>query len=186
MAEQYIVYVAAPTEEPGPETRERLSELLGLDLHKLDLLLRRLPGEVTRPIPEATAVTVARRFREAGLQASIRAPGTLDAGTAAPPPVGAPLSVDETTAGPAEPTIRHDRNDIASGRGTRDEPNIWKTQFGAKERVEPEEIEDDEQGEDLFPKSSFAPPDGPKAPSRGLLFALLLVVLVLVVLWFLF
>lgn len=173
MAEQYVVYVAAPDEEPTFETRERLSELLGLDPLKLDSLLRRLPAEVTKPIPEPTAVAVARRFREAGLQASIRVPGTLDAATAAPPPIGEPLTADETTAGPpAAESV--------------DQPNIWKTQFGASRPMEAEEIADDEEDEDLFPRSAFDPPNGPKAPSRGLLVALLLVVAILALLWYLF
>ena len=176
MAEQYVVFVAAPSEEPTAETRQRLSELLGLDPQKLDALLRRLPAEVTKPIPESTAVVVARRFREAGLQASIRVPGTLDAATAAPPPVGPSLTADETTAGPAPATDSSE---------PQEQPNIWKTQFGAS-RVTVQEVEDeDEEEEDLFPPSSFEPPNGPKAPSRGLLVALLVVVALLVLLWFL-
>ncbi|HEX7002658.1 MAG TPA: hypothetical protein VF168_00515 [Trueperaceae bacterium] len=176
MAEQYVVYVAAPTQEPDAETRQRLSELLGLDPHKLDSLLRRLPAEVTKPIPESTAVAVARRFREAGLQASIRVPGTLDAATAAPPPVGPPLRAEETTAGPAPE------------KGAEDTPSIWKTQFGASRPPEAEGVSDedeDEEDEDLFPRSSFEPPNGPKAPSRRLLIALLLVLVVLAALWYL-
>ena len=187
MAEQYVVYVAAPGEEPSAEMRQRLAELLGLDMRKLESLLRRLPAEVTKPIPEATAVTVARRFREAGLQASIRAPGSLDAATAAPPAVGRPMSYDEQRAGPSENPLEHDRGDLGSGAQSADQVNIWKTQFGASQRAEPveEEVSEDEEDE-LFPPSSFSPPAGPKAPSRGLLVALLLVVVVLVVLWYLF
>lgn len=188
MAEQYVVYVAAPGEEPSAETRQRLAEVLGLDLHKLDSLLRRLPAEVTKPIPEATAVTVARRFREAGLQASIRAPGSLDAATAAPPPVGRSLTYDEQRAGPSEAPLDHDRGDLASGVESADQVNIWKTQFGASQPQEPVEEEDgrEDEEDELFPPSSFAPPAGPKAPSKGLLIALLLVIVVLVVLWYLF
>jgi hypothetical protein len=159
MAERFVVYVAAPLEEPTPDARLRLADLLGLDSQKLDGLLRRLPAEVTKPVPEATAVTVARRFQDAGLEASVRNAGVPVAGTV-------PAPIDE----PAGPT----------GSGSARQP---VRDHGPATTAGESGLEED--SDELFPPSAFAPGAGPKAPSKVLVVALVAVVAVLVVLWIL-
>jgi hypothetical protein len=174
MADMYVVYVAAPDQEPSAEERNRLAELLRLDTLKLDTLLRRLPAEVTKPVPENTAVTVARRFREAGLDASIR---WSEASVHSTSPASAP----DPELDAELPAVEDDR---APGRSRDDAPtgdeNIWKTQFGARERVF-----DTNEEHELFPRSAFAPVEGARAPSKPLVVALVTVLAVLAALWIL-
>jgi hypothetical protein len=164
MTERYVVYVTAPDWEPTAEERARLANLLSLDIPKLDALLRRLPAEVTKPVPESTAVTVARRFREAGLDASIRS-----------------AESSEQVAQPAQPARREAQP--AVGREQADQDDAWRTQFGGGRKRE-----DAEQGDedDLFPPSAFSAPKGPNSPSKPLVIALVVVLAVFAVLWLLF
>jgi hypothetical protein len=159
MAERFVVYVAAPLEEPTPDARLRLADLLGLDSQKLDGLLRRLPAEVTKPVPEATAATVARRFQAAGLEASVRVAGAEAA-------VSVPTAIDEA-AGPTR-----------GGSGQQSGGHHDRAPATAESGLEADRDE-------LFPPSAFAPGAGPKAPSKVLVVALVAVVAVFVVLWIL-
>lgn len=156
MAEMYVVYVAAPQKEPTPEERRHLAEVLRLDSSKLDALLRRLPANVTKPVPETTAITVARTFREAGLDASIQ-----------PPAPGALASA---------PEVRTEEAGLQGGRPDDDAVD------GERPEADKAETEDEDV---LFPDSSFTADKGPKAPSKPMLFALFTVVLVLAALWIL-
>jgi hypothetical protein len=173
MADMYVVYVAAPDQEPSAEERNKLAELLRLDTPKLDTLLRRLPAEVTKPVPENTAVTVARRFREAGLDASIRWSEASVHSTS-------PASATDPEVDAELPAV----GDQAAGRSHEDartgDENIWKTQFGGRERVF-----DTNEEHELFPRSAFGAGQGTKAPSKPLVVALIAVLAVLAALWFL-
>lgn len=174
MADKYVVYVAAPEEPPSSDARLHLAELLGLDLPKLDALLRRLPGEVTKPVPETTAITVARRFREAGLEASIqRQPGDS-------PPVEREEQPASREAAPRTP-LAAPRTPVSEPR---DDDDDWGREFGPTDsRRRDKEDSDEEDG--LFPPSAFTPPKGAKAPSRPLVIALLVVLAIFVALWLL-
>lgn len=154
MAEMYVVYVAAPRKEPTPEERRHLAEVLKLDSSKLEALLRRLPAKVTKPVPESTAITVARTFREAGLEASIQPPGPV-----------APSATDKAS-----------REGSGGAFGRTGQAEVSKE----GQQAEPANPANDDV---LFPESSFAPKEGPNAPSKPMLFALLTVVLVLAALW---
>lgn len=174
MAENYIVYVAALDQPPSPEARERLRESLGLDESKLDALLRRLPGQVTKAVPESTALSVARRFRDAGLQASIQPPADSGQNSVDTPPAST------SPTGPA-----------AGGVGTeRAEKDYRADDTHEKGELTPRvttgtDVEDEAEDQ-LFPPSAFSKPEGPKAPSKPLLFALLAVLVLLAIMWLLF
>ncbi|MEX2536915.1 MAG: hypothetical protein WD273_15065 [Trueperaceae bacterium] len=189
MADEYVVYVESPQGEPSAEARGRLAELLGLDIPKLDALLRRLPAAVTKPVPEGTAVAVARRFREAGMEASLRAHDADElAADGATKPLSQSDGYNEATPIP-EPSgsygpgygAAYGASEDAAGAADDEPSESWKTQFGTRETVE-----DEEEADELFPPAAFAQPQGPKAPSRPLLIAFLVVLAVLAALWFLF
>jgi hypothetical protein len=173
MADMYVVYVAAPDQEPSTEERDRLAKLLRLDTPKLDTLLRRLPAEVTKPVPENTAVTVARRFREAGLDASIRWSEASVHSTS--PASASDPELDTELPAAKDQATRRTHEDSAAG-----DENIWKTQFGGRERVF-----DTNEEHELFPRSAFGAAQGTKAPSKPLVVALITVLVVLAALWFL-
>lgn len=171
MADMYVVYVDAPEMEPSTEDRHRLAKLLRLDSPKLDSLLGRLPAEVTKPVPESTAATVARRFREAGLDASIRPSEPVARRNAAPEE---PTEPKPEPSGPVDEIAGYSPPSDSS-RSEQDE--IWKTQFGGGQRSKA--ASEDE----LFPPSAFDHAQGPKAPSKPLVIALVVVLAVLAVLW---
>lgn len=68
-------YIVEITRRPGGEQSahvQALADVFNLSPDKAEQLLRRLPGVVTKPVPERLARTIAQRFREVGLEASVR------------------------------------------------------------------------------------------------------------------
>lgn len=200
MAQKYVVYVATPSEWPSPEVRRQLGQRLKLPAEKLDTLLRRLPAEVTKPVPEATARTVVGHFREAGLDASLR---PAEVAPAAPPTVNTGPGIEQ----PEEPRSTYeDSPDARFQPRAQPEPEV---DMGEPQEEAPRAPsshsprqqttgEDDWAGEfqrakgtgwepeeELLPESALSTEKQTKAPSLGLLVALVAVLAVLAVLWFL-
>lgn len=108
MAEKYVVYVSAPPAGEVEAAGRRLAALLKLDPNKVEGLLRRLPGLVTRPVSEREATVAAQRFQQAGFTAEVRpasrAAATLEEPAVEPAsqspasPLHQPVAADESPA----------------------------------------------------------------------------------------
>lgn len=206
MAHKYVVYVATPGEWPPPEVRRQLGQRLKLPEEKLEVLLSRLPAEVTKPVPEATALAVAGHFRNAGLDAAVR---PVDVAPAAPPTVNTgpgieqpeePRSYEESDATSPAGSEGPDQVDSQRRPATR-EPTESATAAAAPAADSHRERatgEDDWAGEfrhtkgkgaepeeELLPESALSTEKQTKAPSLALLIALVVVMTVLAALWLL-
>lgn len=201
MAQKYVVYVATPSEWPSPEVRHQLGQRLKLPEDKLESLLSRLPAEVTKPVPEATASTVAAHFREAGLDAAVHpadvapaAPATVNTGPGIEQPEEprpaeeyeaapeAETGAREQTGAPAHEQPAEAPTPASAGDSDRGHPtgeDDWAGEFQHTKGkgAEPEE--------ELLPESALSTEKQTKAPSLGLLVALIAVLGVLAALWFL-
>lgn len=72
MESKYVVEVREPPGVNRPQVIKQLAESFGVDQKKAQSLLRRVPGPVTKAVSEQEAKKVARLFKRAGLQASMR------------------------------------------------------------------------------------------------------------------
>jgi HAMP domain-containing protein len=65
----FVVEVVGELRESAAAVAERVAEALSLDQAKARALVERMPGVITKPLPEARAARVALRLQEAGLSA---------------------------------------------------------------------------------------------------------------------
>lgn len=134
MRNHYVVEVtSAPREEPALVV-ERVAEVLKLTPEKAAALVGRMPGAITKPLPEERALRVVLRLQGAGLAAVHRRATAADADGPLPSPARAPeapagaqsastkVSASERTIEPAvasvldaEPPLVVDAAPMASG-----------------------------------------------------------------------
>ena len=107
MHNDYVVEVkSAPREDPAVVT-ERLAEVLKLSREKAAVLAARMPGVITKPLPEERALRVVLRLQSVGLAAVHRratapgADGPAAVGTPAPVAESGPAPVAEPGPAPA-------------------------------------------------------------------------------------
>ena len=102
MRNDYVVEVkSAPREDPAV-VAERLAEVLKLTREKAAVLVARMPGVITKPLPEERALRVVLRLQSVGL-AAVHRRATAPGG-AGPAAAGEPgPAVGPATAGGSEP-----------------------------------------------------------------------------------
>lgn len=92
-------YVVEISRRPLGDVRpyaETLADVFNLSIDKAEALLARLPGVVTKPVPEPLARAIAQRFQNAGMDAHIRLSGEA----------AAPAEAGLQRTGQAAPTTR--------------------------------------------------------------------------------
>jgi HAMP domain-containing protein len=73
MENKYVVEVVEHPQEDPRILAERLAEAFGVGMQQAEALLRRLPGVVTKAVPQDEAYKVAQLLQEAGLVTTVRA-----------------------------------------------------------------------------------------------------------------
>ncbi len=100
---EFVVVVKGELREAPELIRDRLTELLKLSPEKAAALVARMPGGITKPLPEERALRVVLRLQAAGLAAVHRRAGAPESGDSAavetePPPPPAPAAVEPAPA----------------------------------------------------------------------------------------
>lgn len=98
MENKYVVEVVEHPQEDQRILAERLAEAFGVGMQQAEALLKRLPGVVTRAVPQDEAYKVAQLLQEAGLVTAVRAETPV---TVAAAVTEAPVGQDVSAVKPA-------------------------------------------------------------------------------------
>ena len=124
--DRYVVEIRSrPHDEE--EAARKLAAAFKVDAGKVQGLLRRLPDVVTKAVSHAEAEAVARRFREAGLEAVVRPADTPAPPAPTPPPDAVEMSAAEL------------QRELAARQRARLEPTPLVTGSSPSTEVEPRE-----------------------------------------------
>ena len=201
---RYTVHVIEENPSLTRSEQRQLANTLGLEQAQFERLLERIPGPITREIPERTALALARTLRGAGFVAFVRPadpPAPQERQEAETPTSPQPPPQPKVTDGPdtTVPDRKRERNDRALDTNHRKdleqefEPPGFEDDFevefldhrfdGREFRQGPfDSAGDDGPTEEELASFGLGGPASPRPPNRLLVGALVVVLIVLVVL----